>query len=216
MLGLKGFDTIFSPIPDWDETELADYLLYNYWQPYNAWILISGFDWHEDIDTEPSALPYFSEGEDGYDKEVSEFKALLKIYHANRNIHRRLSNFWIMSGGGRNSDTPKYFIDWALSKRIIPAWLDWAIENKLYVPTEIDIATIEQVAIIDKPLSTRSENNYLRLIYAFASTIKDFDPTNPNGSAKLIIDDLGVSFIKQKTISDYIKKAYELECKERE
>ena len=66
-----------------------------------------------------------------------------------------------------------------------------------------------------KPLSTRTENNYLRLLYAFATSVKGFDATNPNGSAKLIIEELGITFVKQQTISDYIQKAHELECKER-
>lgn len=33
--------------------------------------------------------------------------------------------------------SPEYVIDWALSKRFRPDWLDWAIEQKLYTPKEL-------------------------------------------------------------------------------
>ena len=65
----------------------------------------------------------------------------------------------------------------------------------------------------DKALSTRTENNYLRLIMALANGIKDFNPQKPYEAAQLIIDatEIGLSL---QTIADYISKAYELHCKE--
>lgn len=46
----------------------------------------------------------------------------------------RLHNFWLASGNNDEQRPPEFFIDWALSKRIRPDWLDWAIDTKLYTP----------------------------------------------------------------------------------
>ena len=68
---------------------------------------------------------------------------------------------------------------------------------------------------IDKPLNTRTENNYLRLIMQLAiSNIKDFDPKKPYEAAALIEANIDTELSK-KTIAGYITKAHELESKER-
>jgi len=63
-------------------------------------------------------------------------------------------------------------------------------------------------------LNTRTENNYLRLIFTLANSIKGFNPKKPYEAAQLIIDETGIN-ISQQTISDYISKAYEIESKNR-
>lgn len=69
--------------------------------------------------------------------------------------------------------------------------------------------------VLEKPLSTRTENNYLRLILTLANSIDGFNPKKPYEAAQLIIDETGVD-ISQQTISDYISKAYEIESKKRD
>ena len=46
---------------------------------------------------------------------------------------------------------PDFFIDWALSKRFRPDWLDWAIERKLYIPSEPITEVTQQPLIPDPP-----------------------------------------------------------------
>ena len=106
-------------------------------------------------------------------------------------------------------NAPSYYVIWASSKGYQIPWLDFAIKEGLYVPKKGDVIKQE----IDKPLSVRTENNYLRLIMALANGIKDFNPQKPYEAAQLIIDatEIGLSL---QTIADYISKAYELHCKE--
>src|SRR5690606_33423075 len=64
-------------------------------------------------------------------------------------------------------------------------------------------------------LSTRSENNYLRLILTLANNIPGFNPQKPYEAAKLIVENTEID-ISQQTIADYITKAYALESKNRD
>lgn len=108
-------------------------------------------------------------------------------------------------------DTPNNWIKRALAKKITIPWLDFAIEQDFYVPVKHNKENLET----EKPLSTRTENNYLRLILSLANGIKDFNPKKPYEAAQLIIDETGIDISKQ-TISDYIAKAYELESQKRD
>ena len=72
-----------------------------------------------------------------------------------------------------------------------------------------------RVSSEEKPLNTRAENNYLRLIMQLAiSNIKDFDPKKPYEAAALIKTNIDTE-LSEKTIAGYITKAHELESKER-
>lgn len=109
-------------------------------------------------------------------------------------------------------DKPSYWIERAISKKVNIPWLEFAIRKGFYVPKQDD--TVKQVA--EKPLSVRTENNYLRLIMALANGIKDFNPTKPYEAAKLIIDETGIENISQETIAGYISKAHALDSKEKD
>ena len=213
---------------NWDNSHFADYLLYGLWPPVKAWALLAGFDWHEDVDSEPELISFHNEGEEGYKDEMRFHEAEKRIYYKKKENLRRLHNFWHSDGLYEDSQTPKYYIDWALSKRFRPDWLDWAIENKLYVP-KYDRVCLEDFeterysavkADVDcepssKPLNPRAENNYLRLIMQLAvSNIKDFDPKKPYEAAALIKANIDTE-LSEKTIAGYITKAHELESKER-
>lgn len=108
-------------------------------------------------------------------------------------------------------DTPSYWIERAIAKKVNIPWLEFAIRKGFYVPK--DEPTTKQEA--EKPLSARTENNYLRLIMALANGIKDFNPIKPYEAAKLIIDETGIENISQQTIKDYISKAHALDSKEK-
>lgn len=127
----------------------------------------------------------------------------------------RLWSFW-KSGHHENYNPPKYYINWALSKNIKIHWLEYATEKGLLGSLELNVKKHLNTVAIDKPLNTRTENNYLRLILTLAiGGIKGFDPKKPYEAAKLIIDETDIT-IGQDTIASYISKAYKLESKSRD
>lgn len=93
----------------------------------------------------------------------------------------------------------------------------WAKDAQLKIKeADSEIKSLRLKVVIDeKPLSQRTENNYLRLIMSLANGIKDFNPRNPYEAAQLIIDETGIDLSKQ-TIADYIIRAYALESKSRD
>ena len=198
---------------NWDNSHFTDYLLYGLWPPVKAWALLAGFDWHEDVDNKPEFIPFSNEDEEIYKDELRLYKEEERDYYKKKENLRRLQNFWHSDEFDEENLTPKYYIDWALSKRFRPDWLDWAVEKELYIPNLN--ADNQQSSEIDKPLNTRIENNYLRLIMQLAvSNIKDFDPKKPYEAAALIMENIDTNLSK-KTIAMYIQKAHELVSKER-
>lgn len=147
---------------------------------------------------------YFK-GDDLIERKISELSnfqnKLAKIY-----------TFWINAlEPHKEKNSPSYYIQWALTKSFKIDWLDWVIEKGFYVPKNDSKENFD----FEKPLSTRTENNYLRLILSLANGIKDFNPRKPYEAAQLIIDETGIDISKQ-TISDYITKAYKLESQKRD
>ena len=198
---------------NWDNSHFTDYLLYGLWPPVKAWALLAGFDWHEDVDNKPEFIPFSNEDEEIYKDGLRLYKEEERDYYKKKENLRRLQNFWHSDAFDEENLTPKYYIDWALSKRFRPDWLDWAVEKELYIPNLN--ADNQQSSEIDKPLNTRTENNYLRLIMQLAvSNIKDFDPKKPYEAAALIMENIDTNLSK-KTIAMYIQKAHELVSKER-
>lgn len=100
----------------------------------------------------------------------------------------------------------------------ISKFAKWAISVNWVIPPELTaLASKEDEDIkplTEKPLSSRTENNYLRLIFALAGNIKGFNYNKPYESAKLIIDATETK-ISQQTIAEYISKAHALDSKER-
>lgn len=139
---------------DWNNSHLEDYLLYGNWQPYQAWCVLAGFDYHANKE-----LGKFSFDEN-HALDISAFipfdfdfrEAEIKIKTMNDNVDR-LRNFWISDDKNDEAYAPSYFIDWALSKRFRPDWLDWAIEKKLYIPS-VEAETETQKNIFDKSSAT--------------------------------------------------------------
>ena len=113
----------------WDQSKLTDYLLYDNWQPYNAWCVLAGLDYHSNNPKKGSTIDNVVLL-DNY-----HFKGYEDVYKTGIiDIVDRLRDFWHSGGNDDDTHPPSYFIEWAISKRIIPEWLDWAIEQKLYVP----------------------------------------------------------------------------------
>lgn len=129
----------------WDHSNLQDYLLYDFWQPFNAWGVLAGyqygFETYADSDCQvaisndyviDSTLVESDESKDFFSEKSIKLRRMKRDFH-------RLGDF-AHSGGmtvDSPSKTPEFFIDWALSKRFRPDWLDWAIEKGLYTPKEL-------------------------------------------------------------------------------
>jgi hypothetical protein len=53
---------------------------------------------------------------------------------------------------GKTKHPPAYFINWSISKRLPPEWLEWAIQKKLYQS--------ETLTIYDQSFFDQSSQNY--------------------------------------------------------
>ncbi len=130
----------------------------------------------------------------------------------------RLKRIWA-SGGHAKFNQPTYYIDWALKKGFEIPWLEYAIKNGFYngetTSKLVESPRLDKDNSSNKALSTRTENNYLRLILTLANNIEGFNPKKYYEAAKLIIDATEID-ISQQTIADYIKRAYEIESKKRD
>lgn len=216
---------------DWSSSKLAVYLSYDKWQLVGAWSVLVGFDYtDEPVLLDPDALTSF-ESAFSHEDAIKYIKAMEETVYD-------LSDIWY--SGDKDDEherhPPSYFIKWALSKHFKPDWLDWAIENKLYIPEQkliienryeglTDKEIIEKIygrepqlinsVIVDKPLSPRTENNYLRLIMQLANNVEGFNPIKPFEAAALIKASIDTN-LSDKTIAGYIQKAHEIESKERD
>lgn len=106
-------------------------------------------------------------------------------------------------------DKPSYWIERAIAKKVNIPWLEFAIRKGFYNPKNEDINHKK-----DKELNIRTENNYLRLIFALANDVPGFNPNKPYESAKLIIDQTEIG-LSQDTVASYISRAFELHSREK-
>lgn len=74
-------------------------------------------------------------------------------------FHNQLLRVWKSGSHMESRYPPKYFINWAVSKKIPIRWLDWAKAEGYYD---------DQSTADEKPLASRTKNNYLGIIGALA------------------------------------------------
>lgn len=131
---------------NYDKSTLEHYLLYDLWNVKNALSVLCGLDYTYYSGTpNPEMLEFHPNKEP--DKEA--VKTLCRKEY-------RLKDLWDTNGKGFDYiDTPVYFIEWALSKRIRPDWLDWAIERGLYTPKQGTITN--KIAYADKDAAYSSK-----------------------------------------------------------
>ncbi|MDB5762455.1 MAG: hypothetical protein JWQ21_1450 [Herminiimonas sp.] len=80
--------------------------------------------------------------------------------------------------------TPKYFIEWALSKKMGPSWLQWAVDNGYYSSDSVEINK-------EKEISGKSETAYLHIIGALCDLYwREKYPSNPKINQSEIISTL--------------------------
>ena len=115
---------------NWSETGLEKYLLYDKWDEDSACRVLAGFHFRRDYASIGHMLLDLKNVSDFKIKGRRDIQTLLEIEHFN------LKGFSENSDQKRRYDTPGAYIEWALSKRFKPLWLDWAIEHKLYEPKQ--------------------------------------------------------------------------------
>ena len=115
---------------NWSETSLDKYLLYDKWDEDSACRVLAGFHFRRDPESIGYMLLDFKNVSDFKIKGLRNIQTQLEINHFN------LKAFSVNSDQKRKYDTPRAYIDWALSKQFKPLWLDWAIEHKLYEPNQ--------------------------------------------------------------------------------
>lgn len=159
---------------NWDDSKLADFLLFDYWHKESAIWVLAGFNYPHiesyDIENYVINVDQFSNPkweellnpnayEHASDTEKSaDFKRLQDNFN-------RLHVFLQKSQKGFDQDeeesdkfySPAYFIEWAVSKKMRPDWLDWAIEKKLYEQEQV---TSQSTQITTLPVLDKSSPNY--------------------------------------------------------
>ena len=107
---------------DWNNSNLAIYLLYGKWSAYQGWCFLAGADDNNGIVPLDSDLLDFTTTDDR-----KEWMGYLELKID------RLRDFWLSDDLSDEKKPPSFFIEWAISKRHRPEWLDWAIEQGLYI-----------------------------------------------------------------------------------
>ena len=115
---------------NWSETVLDKYLLYDKWDELSAWRVLAGFHFSRD----PESIGFMLlDSKNELDLKIKDRRNIQTVLELD---HYYLKRFSENSDQEREYDTPRAYIDWALSKRFKPLWLDWAIEHKLYEPKQ--------------------------------------------------------------------------------
>jgi hypothetical protein len=181
---------------DWSETGLKDYLLYDRWDQDSAWHVLAGLDFRQkrkstgDMLLDKETLLYFVEGD--FENILGDYE---NIQAQIRISYLRLKAFSENSGQQREYDTPRAYIDWALSKQFKPLWLDWAIEHKLYEPNQ----EVSQNKTGTVTLTTTYSTKWLEIQQA--AILEFFSPRREVDAKK----DEVVSWIEFKAIKAGIK-----------
>lgn len=179
---------------NWDNTDLQDYLLYDTWQPSQAMGVLSGNTYANNFfnpqipytfDTCPATEALDMEAfrnasMTGGDELIDVSDSLSKL---NSNYHR-LREIWCSTDLLEEKYPPEFFIDWALSKRFRPDWLDWAIDKGLYTPKELrDLpATIQNT-----PTAPDYSTSWLKIQQATIAQF--FSPRrNPDAKKEEVVD----------------------------
>ena len=139
---------------NWEQSRLQDYLLYDEWDKESGFRVLVGFDYdtrgfrpNNNDETDYYAVPLDPS------LEVNDYISLVEHMGVQFN---RLEDIWGKAKLRENQiHPPSYFIEWAISKKIRPPWLDWAIEHGLYVPEQEAIQKNIGTASIDTIYSTK-------------------------------------------------------------
>lgn len=153
---------------DWERSGLEDYLLYDKWRILPAFYVLAGYHYGAeqsyggDINIKYALndrIPFvIQKGFDDFDSfATDEYTEAAKEASSMEKIFDRLHRFWMNNQIGNESLPPKVLTEWALSKRIRPAWLDWAIERGLYIPKN---ETAQPAQIANAPVFDKEADTY--------------------------------------------------------
>lgn len=144
-------------------------------------MLLSGFgpetifDSYESMYGEEIRKVAYLETLDGYEHDPADCGNLL----------RKLATYESLWDSGNHPEKadPQYFISWAISKKIEPEWLEWAI-NEGYYAHDSEINNAENK---EKEISGKSETSYLNIIGALIGLI--LEKKNQEGERFSLFED---------------------------
>lgn len=115
--------------------------------------------------------------------------------------HSLLLEIWQSGNHKENRYPPKYFIDWALSKRMKPKWLDWAKENGL-------IDDDNKPEIEDRELTGKSRTSFQNVMAAlFNELLESKKKENPKITKTELIFELAHNYSGYTGFSEsFLKK----------
>lgn len=114
---------------DWGSSKLEDYLLSATWKAEDAMYILCGRDHLNNCKPlDIKAFNFFMVSE----MELGETNIPCKEADRLKEIWER--EFEEVKAA---QHSPAFFIEWAISKKHSPAWLDWAIRNSFYTPKKV-------------------------------------------------------------------------------
>jgi hypothetical protein len=173
-LNVNGFDDPFG--------YNDDLFLLDNWEACNAIGYLVGIQAHgNDSETGNFCLETLSQ------KIYSEPKDTLVINYFN-GCANRIRGIWD-SGSHKEHNPPKYYIDWALSKKIDIPWLGYAIQKGFY---KLDKTTSKQFVS-----NSKAENNLYRIIGALKDVLTYY-PLGKNGDKVFKSQAQLIKFLEEK------------------
>lgn len=130
---------------DWNQSPLAIYLKLDKWPRVSAMLVLAGFRFpdHEPVDgiyipglQEKINHPVIEQAlhHESF-TQMSEQERMIVLAEMHQKLHSLLGYLEYSNWNqDNNTDTPANFIRWAVSKGIIPDWLEWAIGQGLCSP----------------------------------------------------------------------------------
>jgi hypothetical protein len=162
-------------------------VLLHFWFKHDNWgkneglMLLSGFgpetifDSYESIYGEEIRKVAYLETLDGYGRDPADCGNSLRKFATYESL-------WD-SGNHPEKADPQYFISWAISKKIEPEWLEWAI-NEGYCARNSEINKSENR---EREISGKSETSYLNIIGALIGLI--LEKKNQEGERFSLFED---------------------------
>lgn len=224
----KHADFVSQCLSEYSPDRLHIWFRLDHWTVQEGLLLLSGFD--------PKAIPLDEKGEISIPYIVEERRAIREMSFIRRldnltpfkemtediigvtrassmawdirHEHAQILRIWKSGAHSEERYTPKYFIDWAISKRLPIDWLDWVKAEGYYGerPKEEESPDADN----GKDVSPKSEASYLNIIGSLAHLYwQAAHPGEKYTQATLIADLEKYDFpgMGERTLKDKLTKA---------
>lgn len=180
---------------EYSPVRLHKWFLHDHWTVREGLILLCGFDptyvpvntWGEieiplpGFDSEPSAKMLHIKSKiwrirrldnlniyDDLTKDILGIPLVQSLHLDFTTTHSQILRVWNSGSHAEVRYPAKYFIDWAVSKKVQVEWLEWAKSNNYYGSPLSNVSEIAAIATNEKEVSAKSETAYLHIIGALS------------------------------------------------